>query len=48
MLDTSPELWLKLQAQVDLFEARRAAGAEVAKLPRLRKAGPEERSAAAE
>ena len=47
-LDTSPELWLKLQAQVDLFEARRAAGAEIAKLPRLRKASPEERSAAAE
>jgi addiction module HigA family antidote len=48
VLDTSPELWLKLQAQVDLFEARRAAGAEIAKLPRLRKAGPEERAAAAE
>jgi addiction module HigA family antidote len=28
VLDTSPELWLKLQAQVDLFEARRGAGAE--------------------
>src|SRR5690349_8754011 len=48
VLDTSPELWLKLQAQVDLFEARRAAGAEIARLPRLRKADPEERSAAAE
>lgn len=36
VLDTSPELWLKLQAQVDLFEARRAIGAEIAKLPRLR------------
>lgn len=47
VLDTSPELWLKLQAQVDLFEARRAAGAEIAKLPRLRRAGSEERSAAA-
>jgi addiction module HigA family antidote len=46
VLDTSPELWLKLQAQVDLFEARRAAGAEIAKLPRLRKADPGERSAA--
>lgn len=48
VLDTSPELWLKLQAQVDLFEARRAAGAAIAKLPRLRKAEPEERKAAAE
>jgi addiction module HigA family antidote len=48
VLDTSPELWLKLQAQVDLFEARRAAGAEIAKLPRLRKTDAEERSAAAE
>ena len=48
VLDTSPELWLKLQAQGDLFEARRDAGAEIAKLPRLRKAEPEERSAAAE
>ena len=48
VLDTSPELWLKLQAQVDLFEARRAKGAEIAKLPRLRKAAPGERSAAAE
>ena len=46
VLDTSPELWLKLQAQVDLFEARRAAGAEIARLPRLRTADPEERSAA--
>jgi addiction module HigA family antidote len=46
VLDTSPELWLKLQAQVDLFEARRAAGAEIAKLPRLRQADAEERSAA--
>ncbi len=48
VLDTSPELWLKLQAQVDLFEARRAAGAEIAKLPTLRKANSEVRSAAAE
>lgn len=48
VLDTSPELWLKLQAQVDLFEARRAKGAEIAKLPRLRRAGEEDRSAAAE
>lgn len=36
VLDTSPELWLKLQAQVDLYEARRALGADIAKLPRLR------------
>ena len=46
VLDTSPELWLKLQAQVDLFEARRVKGAEIAKLPKIRKADPEERSAA--
>lgn len=48
VLDTSPELWLKLQAQVDLFEARRAAGAKIAMLPRLRNEESEERSAAAE
>lgn len=48
VLDTSPELWLKLQAQVNLFEARQAAGAEIAKLPRLRKADSEEGAAAAE
>jgi addiction module HigA family antidote len=48
VLDTSPELWLKLQAQVDLFEARRSAGAEIAKLPRLRRADADEHSAAAE
>ncbi|HEX8307368.1 MAG TPA: hypothetical protein VF645_02995 [Allosphingosinicella sp.] len=47
VLDTSPELWLKLQAQVDMFEARGAVGAEIAKLPRLRKADAE-RSAAAD
>lgn len=48
VLDTSPELWLKLQAQVDLFEARRAVGAEIAKLPRLRGAARPADSAAAE
>ena len=48
VLYTSPELWLRLQAQVDLFEARRAAGAQIAKLPRLREADAKERSAAAE
>jgi addiction module HigA family antidote len=46
VLDTSPELWLKLQAQVDLLLARRAVGAEIAKLPRLRTADWDERSAA--
>jgi addiction module HigA family antidote len=46
VLDTSPELWLKLQAQVDLFEARRALGAEIAKLPRLRISDPAADSAA--
>jgi addiction module HigA family antidote len=48
VLDTSPELWLKLQAQVDLYEARRALGADIAKLTRLRGAGSPAESAAAE
>ena len=48
VLDTSPEMWLKLQAQVDLFEARRALGADLVKLPRLREAAPPSDSAAAE
>ena len=48
VLDTSPEMWLKLQAQVDLYEARRALGASLAKMPRLRGSGPAAESAAAE
>lgn len=48
VLDTSPELWLKLQAQVDLYEARRAIGAELAKLPPLRGKDAPAASAAAE
>ena len=47
VLDTSPELWLKLQAQVDLYEARRAIGAELVRLPRLRGAATSAKSAAA-
>jgi addiction module HigA family antidote len=46
VLDTSPEMWLKLQAQVDLYEARRALGTDIARLPRLR--GSPAESAAAE
>lgn len=46
VLDTSPDMWLKLQAQVDLYEARRALGADIARLTRLRGAPAE--SAAAE
>src|SRR5687767_9788160 len=46
VLETSPELWLKLQAQVDLYEARRALGGDIAKLPRLRGADPLAASAA--
>jgi addiction module HigA family antidote len=48
VLDTSPELWLRLQAQVDLYQGRRALGADIAKLARLRGAGPPAESAAAE
>jgi addiction module HigA family antidote len=48
VLDTSPELWLRLQAQVDLYEARRTLGADLAKLPRLRGAETAADSAAAE
>lgn len=36
VLGTSADFWLKLQAQVDLFDARRKVGPEIAKLPRLR------------
>lgn len=48
VLDTSPEMWLKLQAQVDLYEARRALGADLAGLTRLRGADAPADSAAAE
>jgi addiction module HigA family antidote len=48
VLDTSPEMWLNLQAQVDLYEARRALGAELGKLTRLRGEQAGERIAAAE
>ncbi|HET9638848.1 MAG TPA: hypothetical protein VFP12_06545 [Allosphingosinicella sp.] len=47
VLDTSPEIWLKLQAQVDLYEARRALGAELGKLTRLRGAEARGKAAAA-
>lgn len=36
VLGTSADFWLKLQAQVDLYEARRKIGADIAKLPQLR------------
>ena len=42
VLDTSAEMWLKLQAQVDLYEARRRLADELSRLPRLREAGPEQ------
>lgn len=48
VLDTSPDMWLKLQAQVDLYQARRAVGAEIAGLTRLRGAGSPAETAAAE
>jgi addiction module HigA family antidote len=38
VLGTSAEMWLTLQARVDLFEARRKLGAEIEKLPVLRPA----------
>lgn len=36
VLDTSAEMWLNLQAKIDLYEARRKIAAELAELPRLR------------
>jgi addiction module HigA family antidote len=36
VLDTSAEMWLNLQATVDLHDARRRVGAEIQSLPRLR------------
>jgi addiction module HigA family antidote len=48
VLDTSPELWLKLQAQLDLYQARHALGSELAWLPRLRVAASSAEREAAE
>lgn len=42
VLDTSPELWLRLQMQRDLFEAERKLATEMRKLPRLRIANKRE------
>ena len=39
VLDTSAEMWLKLQAQVDLHETRRKIGDELGKLIRIRESG---------
>jgi addiction module HigA family antidote len=36
VLDTSPDLWLRLQAQFDLFCARQRMAAELEALPELR------------
>ena len=38
VLDTSAELWLKLQNEVDLAEARNKLADELASLPKLREA----------
>lgn len=38
VLSTSAEMWLTLQARVDLFDARRKLGSEIEKLPVLRAA----------
>jgi addiction module HigA family antidote len=38
VLDTSAEMWLNLQARVDLHDARRRIGAVIETLPRLRTA----------
>jgi addiction module HigA family antidote len=39
VLDTSAEMWLNLQAKVDLYDARRRIGGDLSELPRLRKTG---------
>lgn len=36
VLDTSPELWLRLQSQLDLFEANQKLAKELNKLPQIR------------
>jgi addiction module HigA family antidote len=38
VLDTSAELWLNLQARVDLHDARQKMGDELDRLPQLREA----------
>jgi addiction module HigA family antidote len=48
VLDTSPEMWLKLQAEVDLYEARRTISADLARLTPLRGTGAREDSEATE
>lgn len=35
VLDTSPEVWLQLQAQFDLFNVRKRLGDELEKLPQI-------------
>ncbi|SFK37307.1 addiction module antidote protein, HigA family [Sphingomonas sp. NFR04] len=37
VLDTSADMWLNLQAQVDLHDARQKIGDDLSKLPALRK-----------
>jgi antitoxin HigA-1 len=39
VLDTSAEMWLGLQARVDLHDAMRRIGDDLEKLPRLREGG---------
>jgi addiction module HigA family antidote len=36
--DTSPEFWLNLQLQVDLYDARRRLGSSLQPLPQIRRA----------
>ena len=38
VLDTTPDFWLSLQCQVDLYRARRRAGEEIRELPVLKPA----------
>jgi hypothetical protein len=40
VLDTSAEMWLKLQAQVDLYEARRALGGDICQADPTARTGP--------
>lgn len=39
VLNTTPEFWLNLQRGIDLYEARKALAADLAKMPVLRKTG---------
>ena len=41
VLGTSAEMWLNLQAKVDLYQARRKLGVQLITLPRLREPVPE-------